>query len=94
MYNFSLQGRETDCSVQSIVVPHHGGIWKGFWRPKLISAIYAKPQEDLGTVPLHQMVMVVKSATYLHAYCYAVMAGSTFLSKEARGMFLLHLSKE
>ena len=24
---------EADCSVQSLVVPHCGGLWKGFWRP-------------------------------------------------------------
>ena len=61
---------------------------------KLLSLIYAKPQEAFGTVPLHQMVVVVKPATYLQAYCYAVMAGCTFLSKEAGSMVLLHLSKE
>ena len=34
MFNFSLQGREADCLVQFVAVPHHRGIcWKGFWRP-------------------------------------------------------------
>ena len=95
---FSLQGHETDCSVQPVAVPHHGGIWKEFWRPNSYQQDYSKPQDALGTMPLHQMVVVVvRPTTYLHSYCYAVMAGSStlFLSKDHAGsMFLLHLSKK
>ena len=63
-----------------------GGALERILEAKLLSPIYANPQEALGTVPLRRMVVVVNPRTYLHVYsCFAVvMAG---------GMFLFLLSK-